>query len=192
MKRFLAFPILMTISLAPLAAQDLPEAGESFDVEPPLLLLESKPDKTPAPRPGAEELVKDLEKARKNAASAEHLYKAGVLAKVDVEKRALRVIQLQADLANTRLNDARENVAIQQSRFQTGEISRDVLNAAESVVNDLTAAAQIAAADFKRAELDAAITNVGRQKKLLALGSARKSDVARAEEKLAELERDSR
>jgi len=44
-----------------------------------------------------------------------------------------------------------------------------------------------AAAARERAELDAAQLNVERQRKLLALGSGRKSEVSRAEQKLAEL-----
>jgi outer membrane protein TolC len=48
-------------------------------------------------------------------------------------------------------------------------------------------AAHAAAAERERAELEAAKTNLQRQQKLLALGSGRKSDVARAEQKLAEL-----
>jgi len=39
----------------------------------------------------------------------------------------------------------------------------------------------------EHAEIEAAETNLRRQRKLLALGSARKSDVVRAEQKLAEL-----
>ena len=51
----------------------------------------------------------------------------------------------------------------------------------------LTEAAQIAGAKRERAELDAAEANLRRQQKLLQLGSAQKSDVNRAQEKLAEL-----
>jgi hypothetical protein len=51
-----------------------------------------------------------------------------------------------------------------------------------------TNAAQSAAARRDRAELDAALLNLSRQKKLLALGSGRKSEVSRAEEKVAALQ----
>ena len=51
----------------------------------------------------------------------------------------------------------------------------------------LTQAAQAAAAKRERAELDVAEANLHRQQELLAVGSARKSDVARAEQQLAEL-----
>ena len=52
---------------------------------------------------------------------------------------------------------------------------------------DKAEAAQIAGAKRERAELDAAEANLRRQQKLLQLGSAQKSDVNRAQEKLAEL-----
>jgi hypothetical protein len=54
-------------------------------------------------------------------------------------------------------------------------------------VAQLTEAAQIAAQKRERADLDAAEANLRRQQKLLRLGSAQKSDVTRAQEKLAEL-----
>jgi hypothetical protein len=48
-------------------------------------------------------------------------------------------------------------------------------------------AAHNATAKREQAEMDAAEANVHRQEKLLALGSARKSDVERAVQKLADL-----
>ena len=51
----------------------------------------------------------------------------------------------------------------------------------------LIEAAQLAVAKRERAELEFAEANLRRQQKLLKLGSAHKSDVTRAEEKLAEL-----
>src|SRR2546427_131471 len=63
----------------------------------------------------------------------------------------------------------------------------DELDAAKAALAQLTEAAQVALAKRERAELEAAEANVRRQQKLLKLGSAGKSDVDRAEEKLAEL-----
>jgi multidrug resistance efflux pump len=48
--------------------------------------------------------------------------------------------------------------------------------------------AQSAAGKRDRAELDAAFLNLQRQKKLLAMGSGRKSEVNRAEEKVSALQ----
>ena len=46
----------------------------------------------------------------------------------------------------------------------------------------------LAGAKYHKAQLDAAELNLRRQRQLLKLGSAHKSDVAHAEEKLAQLQ----
>jgi hypothetical protein len=93
---------------------------------------------------------------------------------VEAEQRALRVVQLEAMLAEARLEEARKAAA------QTGK--------SESEIADIAEAARIATERRHQAEIEAALRNLQRQKKLLALGSAHKSDVNRAEEKLAELQ----
>jgi multidrug resistance efflux pump len=64
----------------------------------------------------------------------------------------------------------------------------EVSSTAEALAQAEEAAAR-AAEERNRAELDAAQRNLQRQQKLLALGSGRKADVNRAQEKLAELQR---
>jgi hypothetical protein len=49
------------------------------------------------------------------------------------------------------------------------------------------AAAHTASANREQADIDAAEANLHRQEKLFALGSARKSDIARAQQKLSDL-----
>jgi outer membrane protein TolC len=132
-------------------------------------------------------LEKQLERAKRNADGAERLYKIGVLAKVEVEQRLLRVVRVESDLANARVTQAKEKVAEDESRVASGETPKDELDAAKAALAQLTEAAQVALAKRERAELEAAEANVRRQQKLLKLGSAGKSDVDRAEEKLAEL-----
>jgi hypothetical protein len=128
-----------------------------------------------------------LDRAKKNAAGAERLYKIGVLAKVEVEQRALKVARVESDFVNAQLVRAKNDLAAQEFQVAAGEGTKDELEAAKAAVAQLTEAAQIAAAKRERAELDAAEANLRRQQKLLRLGSAQKSDVARAQEKLAEL-----
>src|SRR6266404_2388706 len=140
-----------------------------------------------APDGDVARLEKQLDRAKKNAAGAERLYKIGVLAKVEVEQRALKVARLESDFANAQLVRAKNDLAAQESQLAAGEGTKDELEAAKAAVAQLTEAAQIAAAKRERAELDAAEANLRRQQKLLRLGSAQKSDVARAQEKLAEL-----
>jgi hypothetical protein len=170
-------------------------SDESFDIEPPLLIQ----NRSAEPLPGAgttaastadvdpARLEKQLERARKNAAGAEHLYKIGVLARLDVEQCALKIVRLEGDLANARLAGAKEEFAVQESRLTAGEISKADCAPAEAALAHAIETAHAAAANRERAELEAAELNLHRQEKLLALGSARKSDVNRAEERLAQL-----
>ena len=192
------FALLVTIiatALAAFAADELPrnESSEpdAFDIEPPLLKqnLSTEPLPTTSSPDDLDvvQLEKQLDRAKKNASGAERLYKIGVLAKVEVEQRALRVVRLQSDLANAQLARAKDDLAAQESQVGAGESTKDELEAAKTTLAQLTQAAQIALAKRERAELDAAEANVRRQQKLLALGSAHRADVNRAQEKLAEL-----
>ncbi len=167
-----------------------------MDIEPPLLIQET-PNRNivaNAPSaPGQKELDPDrialaLEKAKKNAASGERLYKGGIIAKVDAENRALKVIRLEADLADARLELAKQNIEVQQVRLDAGEISAEELETAKSLLAGATNEAETAAARKNKAELDAAELNLRRQQKLLAMGSGRKSAVSRAQEKLSTLQ----
>ena len=195
MTRIFALPVtviataMATLAADPLA-QNQSQEPDSFDIEPPVL----KQNLTDQPLPTAEapdgdvaRLEKQLDRAKKNAAGAERLYKIGVLAKVEVEQRALKVARLESGFANAQLVRAKNDLAAQESQLAAGEGTKDELEAAKAAVAQLTEAAQIAAAKRERAELDAAEANLRRQQKLLRLGSAQKSDVARAQEKLAEL-----
>jgi hypothetical protein len=166
------------------------EEPDSFDIEPPILKQNLSDEPIPATgTPDAEvaRLEKQLDRAKKNAAGAERLFKIGVLAKVEVEQRLLKIVRCESDLANARLGRAKEELVAQESQVAAGGSSKEELDAAKTAVAQLTQAAQIAAAKRERAELDAAEANLRRQQKLLRLGSAEKADVNRAQEKLAEL-----
>src|SRR6266480_1171246 len=182
---------VMAIAMAALAADESPgEQPDSFDIEPPILkenLSEEPLLSIAAPDGDVGRLEKQLEHAKRNAAGAEHLWKVGVLAKVEVEQRVLKVVRLESDLANAQLARAKNDLAAQESQVAAGESIKDELEAAKATLAHLTEAAQAAAAKRERAELDAAEANLRRQQKLLTLGSAHKSDVNRAQEKLAEL-----
>jgi len=194
MTRIFALPVtviataMATLAADPLA-QNQSQEPDSFDIEPPVLKqnLTDQPLPTTEPNGDVARLEKQLDRAKKNAAGAERLYKIGVLAKVEVEQRALKVARLESDFANAQLVRAKNDLAAQESQLAAGEGTKDELEAAKAAVAQLTEAAQIAAAKRERAELDAAEANLRRQQKLLRLGSAQKSDVARAQEKLAEL-----
>ena len=188
MKRRGAFCLSLAIGISVFAQEPSPDAG-SFEVEPPLLV---QPDRKPvapeaasaAPNLDVAQLEKRLERAKKSAASADRLWKAGVLAKVEAEQRALRVLKIEADLASAQLAALQKTNPAGDAMVQTSQTqsTREELKRAKTAAHE-------AAANLAKAELDAAVLNVQRQQKLLALGSAHKSDVSRAEEKLAALKR---
>ena len=180
----------MMVALAEQSPENQSEEPDSSDIEPPILkenLSAESPSSAPAPDDDVARLEKQLERAKRNATSAERLCKIGVLSKMEVEQRFLKVARCESDFANARLADAKEEVTAHESQVASGESTKDELEAAKIALAQLTEAAQIAAAKREQAELDFAKANLHRQEKLLQLGSARKSDVNRAQEKLAEL-----
>ena len=197
MMRWLALGFSLLLAAAAAAQEELPkDPEEPMDIEPPLLIQEApnknvvytRPD-LPGEKPALdpERVAAALEKAKKNAASGEYLYKRGVIAKVDAENRVLKVVRLEADLAAAKLEAAKQELASQQARVAAGEIPESDSTAAVSALASATREAEAAAARRDRAEVEAARLNLQRQQKLLAMGSGRKAEVNRAQEKLSAL-----
>jgi hypothetical protein len=186
--------LVFATALAAAYAQEPPtiDSVDSFDVEPALLIPdrgdEPLPDiATPATDLEIAKLEKNVERAKRNAAEAKRLCKIGALSQTELEQRLLRVVCLEADLENARLASAKDELTEAEKHFAADETSKAALANAEAALARATEAARAAIARRDRAELDSAEANLLRQRKLLALGSARNSDVARAEQKLAAL-----
>jgi len=177
---------MITLAADPSSNSD--EPGE-FDVEPPILKQNLSDEIAEAGTPDGDvaRCEKKLERAKRNAAGAERLWKIGVLAKVEVEQRAVKVIKCETEVASARVAQARETVAQQESRVASGETRKQELEVAKTALAQLIEAEQKAVAKREGAELEFAEANLRRQQRLLKLGSAHKSDVTNAEEKLAEL-----
>jgi hypothetical protein len=198
MMRWIALLFVLAFAATLPAQEQLPtDPSEPMDIEPPLLIQETPnqnivytapgvPDQKPLPDP--DQIAATLEKAKKSAASGERLYKSGIIAKVDAENRALKVIRVEADLAEAKLELAKQNVVAQQARLQAGEISQSEFEAAQLLAGAAMKEAESAMAKKEKSELDAAMLNLQRQKKLLAMGSGRKSEVSRAQEKVSALQ----
>ena len=189
----------MTVVSLALGADELPKGDEddSFEVEPPLLIPYRDSETaggavavaTPTPSVDLVRLTKDAERAKRSAIGAERLFRMGALAKVEAEQRALRAVRLQSELENARLAQAKAELAA-RTNDQPKEAEASSVRTSEPTDVDLARAIESAHAAAKKreqAELDAAEANLTRQQKLLSLGSGRKSDVAKAERKLAEL-----
>ena len=192
MIRATALPVMFLISamiaLATDHSSNSDEPGE-FDVEPPILKQNLSDELAEAGTPDGDvaRCEKKLERSKRNAAGAERLWKIGVLAKVEVEQRAVKVIKCEAELASARVAQARDTVAQQESRVASGEATKQELEVAKTALAQLIEAEQKALTKRESAELEFAEANLRRQQRLLKLGSAHQSDVSNAEEKLAEL-----
>jgi hypothetical protein len=163
-----------------------PDDGEPIPIEPPMLIPMRAPDgsipdlvdnASAAPaNVDIAKLEKELARAEKRAASADRQYKAGIIAKMEAEQRVLKVVQLTAALAEARL---------QAAKAEVGETEQPV---EDKTIADAEEAARRATEERHRAELEQAFRDIQRQQKLLALGSGRKADLQRAEQKLAKLQ----
>ena len=192
MIRAIALPVtLLTSAMMALAANQSGNSDEpsEFDIEPPILKQNLSDELAEAGTPDGDvaRCDKKLERAKRNAAGAERLWRIGVLAKVEVEQRALKVIKCESELASARVVQAKETVTQQESRVASGETTKQELEVAKTALAQLIEAEQKAVAKRESAELEFAEANLRRQQRLLKLGSAHKSDVTNAEEKLAEL-----
>src|SRR3954447_9988465 len=198
MMRWIALPFVLAFAATLAAQETLPTNPEQpMDIEPPLLNQEAPNqnivyttpgDPAAKPAPDLDQLAASLEKAKKSAASGERLYKGGIIAKVEAENRALKVVRLEAELAQAKLELAKQNVAAQQARLEAGEIGESEVETAKALELSATKEAEATGARKEKAELDSALLNLRRQQKLLAMGSGRKSEVNRAQEKVSALQ----
>jgi len=192
MIRAVVLPVTFLTSALIALAADQPnnsdEPGE-FDVEPPILKQNLSDELAEAGTPDGDvaRCEKKLERSKRNAEGAERLWRIGVLAKVEVEQRALKMIKCETELASARVVQAKGIVAEQESRVASGESTKQELEVAKTALAQLIEAEQKAVAKRETAELEFAEANLRRQQRLLKLGSAHRSDVTNAEEKLAEL-----
>ncbi len=196
LKWLMTFAAIMTLPMSPLPAQELPQSEDSFDIEPPLLVPPGPQDQADGESgedlPEAErdvgKLTQQLERAKKSAVAGERLVKSGVLAKVEAEQRVLRVVRLAAAVANAQTMAAQEQVTLLQTRAAAGQATQAEVDIAEVTLTQASSRGTTAKDDYHRAQLEAAERDLRRQKRLLEQGSARKSDVTRAEEKLVRLQ----
>src|SRR4030095_10757448 len=192
MIRAIALPVMFfTSAMIALAADQSSNCGSpgEFDIEPPILKQNLSDELAEAGTPDGDvaRCEKKLERAKRNAAGAVRLWKIGVLAKVEVEQRGLKAVKCEAELASARVTQAKETVAAQETRVASGETSKQELEIAKTALAELIEAEQKAVVKRETAEVEFAEANLRRQQRLLKLGSAHKSDVTNAEEKLAEL-----
>jgi multidrug resistance efflux pump len=191
MIRAIALSVTFLTGAIVAVAADQPSNSDpgEFDIEPPILKqnLSDELAETGTPDGDVARCEKKLARAKQNATGAERLWKIGVLAKVEVEQRALKAIQCEAELASARVVQAKGTITEEESRVGSGTVTKQELEVAKAALAQLIEAEQKALAKRESAEVEFAEANLRRQQRLLKLGSAHKSDVTNAEEKLAEL-----
>jgi multidrug resistance efflux pump len=182
-------PTLMLTLAEDQSRQNKLEGSDLFDVAPPILKQNLSTDRSSADAPGdaVARLEKKLEEAKGDAKGIERLCKNGVLSKVEMEQRLLKVMECEAELASARLAVGKGKVAELESGVASGESANNQLASAKAALKQLSEAAETATAKRERAQLEAAEANLHRQQQLLKLGVAGRSDLDRAEEKLTEL-----
>src|SRR4029434_3597984 len=106
MIRAIALPVMFLTSAMIALAADQPnnsdEPGE-FDIETPILKknLSYELAEVATTNGDVARCEKKLERSKRNAAGAERMWRIGVLAKVEVEQRALKAIKCEAELARS-------------------------------------------------------------------------------------------
>ncbi|MBA3883166.1 MAG: hypothetical protein H0X73_10725 [Chthoniobacterales bacterium] len=190
--------LLTMLSAATVFALDAdlpaPDEGPTLKIDPPLLIQNrDREESSPDGNPNAERsldfanLERDVARAERNADSAEPLYKAGIISKIEAEERVIKLVRLQAKLAEARLQEAKGDLEQLKSERLAGSVASNDLEAAERLVNEATQTADRVTEELRRTQTAAAARDVQRQQKLLALGSGRKGDLRRAQ-KLADLQ----
>ena len=182
--RKLARLLLLSAGLAASAfAQTLPApAAKPLEFEPQLILTDPNAPPAGGVTTDLAKLENGLQRAKRNAVADEALYKRGILAKVEAERSALKVVTLTSKLSDARLQAARtalENLA---------DGSKEAKAAAEAAVNEAEATAKTDAEALHKALITAAELNLWRMQQLLSFGGANKAQVAHAKDQLAALQ----
>lgn len=186
--------LLPLLGAALLRAQDEPlprrSPGDSFDFEPKLMLdgphaaaVATSP--TPSPEDRVRQCQAALLEAEQRAADSEQLYKEGILAKVEIEGRFLRITQARKELSDAALAVAAAHADAVKRSFDAHESSQAELDAALAALKTAQAAAASDTAEWDKAELDAATLDLRRKRKLYSEGVGSQREVQMAEDRVA-------
>jgi hypothetical protein len=175
------------------AQDDLPHhaPGNALDFEPKLILegTDSADLSATRPTPSPEDRVQQCQAAlllaEQRAADSEQLFKEGILAKVEAEACFLRVTQRKKELADALLDAAQARADTTAKSFNAHGASQADLDSANAALKAARDAAASASADWDKAQLDAAILDLQRKRKLYSEGVASQHEVQVAEDRVA-------
>ena len=106
-------------------------------------------------------LEKELERAKRNAASADRLFKIGALSKLEAEQRILRCVHLEFDLANARLVCAKEEMLEKEKQLTAGKIAKTDMTQTETGLALAIEAAHAAMTKREQAEIEVVHVSAG-------------------------------
>lgn len=170
---------------------DLPRhaPGETLDFEPKLMLdgphaivSDSPPPASPDDR--VQQLENSLRIAEQRAADSEQLFKEGIIAKVEAEGRALRVVRARKELADARLIVAGAHLDAIKKAFAARQASQADLDDATAALKAARDASAAASSEWENAQVAAAAVDLQRKRKLYAEGVATRREVELAEDRL--------
>jgi hypothetical protein len=179
---------LRALILLPLLGTEV-LSGQQFDFEPKVLLEGTGA----APLPGSQTLTPEerveqcrtaVVQAEQRAADSEQLYKEGVLAKVEVETCFLRIVQRRKELADAVVGVAQARVdAVTKALNAHGATQAD-LDSANADLKAEEEAAATASVAWDKAQLDAAMLDLQRKRKLYSEGVGSRHDLQVAEDRV--------
>ena len=198
MPRLLVLPVFFGLFVVCVHGQELPKKNGAADIDiEPKLMLNDLPDQplpaldpanpaaaanaNAAPSMDVAKLEAELEKAKKNAAWRDRLYKAGALSKVEAEQSALKIVRITKDLENARLQALTHKVEDTRAQLEKDASVKANLTDAETALATATTVANEASAKWDEAQRAAAELRLQRERKLLAAGAGSRSSVKRAE-----------
>jgi len=186
---------LALLATALVRAQDeLPKhaASDSLDFEPKLMLegpraphlIPAEPSPAISPGDRVKQLEADLLRAQQRAGDSQQLFKEGVLAKVEMEERVLRVVDIQKDLAAARLIVAAAQCDAIKNSVASHQASPADLAAAAIALKTARETAAATSVAWDKARLDAATLDLQRKHKLYSEGVATRREVQLAEDRV--------
>jgi hypothetical protein len=190
--RPLASVFLFALGIAVASAQDdLPKRGpaDTLDFEPKLMLDGPHAAAIPPPTPGPEDRLQQCQaallQAEQRAVDSEQLFKEGILAKVEIEARYMRITEARKNLADATVAVAAEEAASEKKSFDAHQATQAQLDAAIAELKTAQAADAASSADWAKAQLDAATLDLWRKRKLFSEGVGSRHEVQEAEDRVA-------
>jgi hypothetical protein len=184
--------LLLTISAlacgATFAQGASPGPGDGGNFEPTQMLDGPHGIVLPAPAESPEARVQRcraaLAAAQDRAGEAEGLYRAGILARVEVEARFMQVVKAGKELADASVVVAAARANAAKKSFDAHESTQADLDAANAGLKDAQDAAATAAAAWDKSQLDAAKIDLQRKRKLYSEGVCSLRELQIAEDRM--------